>query len=109
MLRRKVRVAQSHFDVTMPEQLDRSDGQLASDLERIRKELGMVAMPKPEQFVSILEKMITQSDMKTVWKSFHRRGAHNDDLTHFLRVAYVGSVGPTTWEKMTRAQQRKHV
>ncbi len=76
------------------EQFDRSGSQLA---------------PIPEQFVSILEKLITQPDMEAVWKSFHRRGARDDDLTHFFRVAYVGSVGPTTWEKMTRAQQRKHV
>lgn len=76
------------------EQLDRSDSQLA---------------PMHEQFVSILEKMITQPDMKTVWKSFHKRGARDDDLTHFLRVAYLGSVGPTAWEKMTRAQQRERV
>ncbi len=76
------------------EQLDRSDSQLA---------------PIHEQFVSILEKMITQSKMETVWKSLHRHGARNDDLIQFVHAAYVGSAGPTAWEKMTRAQQRKHV
>ncbi len=76
------------------EQFDRSDGQLT---------------PIAEQFVSILEKMITQPGMEAVWKSFHRRGARDDDLIQFFHVAYLGSEGPTVWEKITRAQQRKHV
>ncbi len=76
------------------EQLDRSGSQLA---------------PMHEQFVSILEKMITQSDMEAVWQSLHRHGARDDDLGHFFHAAYVGSEGPTAWEKMTRARQRKHV